>query len=138
MQLSPTPLNRLANSCLGAVPAVAGIAYAVQADRGVLRLAAGLAAIGFAVLAVRGYRLGVTCEHARMTVRGYLRTRVIDRERISDITDFPAVRWTDRTGRARWTPLVALRTSPGELPATRLHKERAVSRLRRWAQRGSG
>ncbi|MFD3958260.1 MULTISPECIES: hypothetical protein [Streptomyces] len=136
MQLSPTPLNRLANSCLGVVPAVAGIAYAVQADRGVLRLAAGLVVIAFAVLAVRGYRLGVTCEHVRMTVRGYLRTRVIDRERISEITDFPAVRWTDRTGRKRWTPLLALRTSPGEFPAIRLHKERAVSRLRRWAQRG--
>ncbi len=94
MQLSPTPLNRLANSCLGVVPAVAGIAYVVQADHGVLRFAAGLAVIAFAVLAVRGYRLGVTCEHARMTVRGYLRTRVIDRERISEVTDFPAVRWT--------------------------------------------
>ncbi|MFJ9684479.1 hypothetical protein ACIRRX_02155 [Streptomyces bacillaris] len=138
MQLSPPPLNRLANSCLGVVPAVAGIVYAAQADRGVLRLAAGLAAIGFAVLAVRGYRLGATCEHARMTVRGYLRTRVIDRECVSEITDFPAVRWTDRTGRARWTPLTALRTSPGEFPTFRLHKERAVGRLRRWAQRGSG
>lgn len=138
MQLSPTPLNRLANSCLGVVPAVAGIAYAAQADHAVSRLAAGLAVIAFAVLAVRGYRLGVTCEHARMTVRGYLRTRVIDREHISEVTDFPAVRWTDRTGRARWTPLVAFRTSPGEFPATRLRKERAVSRLRRWARRGHG
>ncbi|QCW77441.1 hypothetical protein EQG64_07965 [Streptomyces sp. S6] len=134
MQLSPTPLNRLANSCLGVVPAVAGIVYAVQADRGVLRLAAGLAVIAFCVLTVRG----VTCEHARMTVRGYLRTRVIDRERISEVTDFPAVRWTDHTGRARWTPLVAFRTSPGEFPATRLRKERAVSKLRRWARRGHG
>ncbi|MEV8049104.1 hypothetical protein [Streptomyces bacillaris] len=138
MQLSPTPLNRLANSCLGVVPAVAGIAYAAQADHAVSRLAAGLAVIAFAVLAVRGYRLGVTCEHARMTVRGYLRTRVIDREHISEVTDFPAVRWTDRTGRARWTPLVALRTSPGEFPATRLRKEHAVSKLRRWARRGQG
>ncbi|MFJ9569995.1 hypothetical protein [Streptomyces bacillaris] len=138
MQLSPTPLNRLANSCLGVVPAVAGIAYVVQADHGVLRFAAGLAVIAFAVLAVRGYRLGVTCEHARMTVRGYLRTRVIDRERISEVTDFPAVRWTAPSGRQRWTPLAALRTSPGEFPATRLHKERAVSKLRRWARRGQG
>ncbi|WP_145497812.1 hypothetical protein [Streptomyces sp. CFMR 7] len=138
MQLSPTPLNRLANSCLGVVPAVAGIAYAVQADRGVLRLAAGLAVIAFCVLAVRGYRLGVTCEHARMTVCGYLRTRVIDRERISEVTDFPAVRWTAPSGRQRWTPLVALRTSPGEFPATRLRKEHAVSKLRRWARRGQG
>ncbi|WP_435285308.1 hypothetical protein [Streptomyces bacillaris] len=110
----------------------------MQADHGVLRFAAGLVVIAFAVLAVRGYRLGVTCEHARMTVRGYLRTRVIDRERISEVTDFPAVRWTAPSGRQRWTPLVALRTSPGEFPATRLRKEHAVSKLRRWARRGQG
>ncbi|MYR95793.1 MULTISPECIES: hypothetical protein [unclassified Streptomyces] len=138
MECSPTTLNRLGNSGLGAVPAVAGIAYAVQADRGVLRLAAGLAVIAFSVLAVRGYRLGVTCEHSRMMVRGYLRTRVIDRERISEITDFPAVRWTARTGRQRWTPLMALRTSPGEFSSIRRHKERAVGGLRRWARRGRG
>ncbi|MEU3973666.1 hypothetical protein [Streptomyces bacillaris] len=138
MQLSPTPLNRLANSCLGVVPAVAGIAYAAQADHGVSRLVAGLVVIAFVVLAVRGYRLGVTCEHARMTVRGYLRTRVIDRERISEVTDFPAVRWTAPSGHQRWTPLMAFRTSPGEFSATRLSKEHAVSKLRRWARRGHG
>ncbi|WP_234425832.1 hypothetical protein, partial [Streptomyces kebangsaanensis] len=94
----------------------------------------GLAVIGFAVLAVRGYRLGVTCEHSRLVIRGYLRTRVIDRERIMEITDFPAVRWTVRNGRKRWTPLTAFMTSPGEISATRLHKDRAIGKLRQWAR----
>lgn len=138
MDLSPSTLNRLGNSILGVVPAVVSIAYTAQADRGVLRLVGSLAVIGFAVLAVRGYRLGVTYEHSRMMVRGYLRTRVIDRERISEITDFPAVRWAARNGRKRWTPLTAFMTSPGEFPATRLPKERAISRLRQWARRGRG
>lgn len=138
MDLSPSPLNRLGNSILGVVPAVVSIAYTAQADRGVLRLVGSLAMIGFAVLAVRGYRLGVTYELSRMIVRGYLRTRVIDRERISEITDFPAVRWAARNGRKRWTPLTAFMTSPGEFSATRLPKERAISRLRQWARRGRG
>lgn len=135
MDLSPSTLNRLGNSILGVVPAVVSIAYTAQADRGMLRLVGSLAVIGFGVLAVRGYRLGVTYEHSRMMVRGYLRTRVIDRERISEITDFPAVRWTARNGRKRWTPLTVFMTSPGEFSATRLPKERAISRLRQWARR---
>ncbi|GED89286.1 hypothetical protein TNCT6_63710 [Streptomyces sp. 6-11-2] len=134
MEQSTSTLNRLANSSLGVVPAVACTAYATQADTAVARLAAGLALIGFAVLAVRGYRLGVTCEHSRLVIRGYLRTRVIDRERITEITDFPAVRWTARNGRKRWTPLTAFMTSPGEISATRLHKDRVIGKLRRWAR----
>lgn len=138
MELSPSPLNRLGNSSVGVIPAVAGIAYTAQADRGVLRLAASLAVIGFGILAVRGYRLSVTCEHSRLLVRGYLHTRVIDRQRISEITDFPAVRWTARNGRKRWTPLAAFMTSSDESSATRFHKERAIRRLRQWARRGRG
>ncbi|QTE01204.1 hypothetical protein S1361_28000 [Streptomyces cyanogenus] len=135
MEQSRSTLNRLANSGLGAVPAVGCIAYAVQADTAVARLGGGLALIGFAVLAVRGYRLGVSCEHSRLVIRGYLRTRVIDRQRITEITDFPAVRWTAPNGRKRWTPLTAFMTSPGEIPATRLHKDRGIRKLRQWARR---
>ncbi|CAM5471966.1 hypothetical protein [Streptomyces aurantiogriseus] len=134
MELSPSALNRLANSSLGATPAVVGIAYAAQASTGIERLAACFAVSGFAILAVRGYRLGVTCEHSRMVVRGLVRTRVIARERITEITDFPAVRWTTQAGKTQWTPITALVTSSGEMSATRLHKERAIGKLRRWAR----
>jgi hypothetical protein len=128
-------VNRLANSSLGAVPAAAAVAYAAQASTGVSRLMACFTLIGFAILAVRGYRLGVTCEHDSLAIRGYLRTRVIERERISEITDFPAVRWTARKGGKRWTPVTAFVTSPSEASATRLHKAHVTGKLRRWAGR---
>ncbi|MET9450721.1 hypothetical protein [Streptomyces cinerochromogenes] len=134
MELSPLTLNRLANSLLGAGPAAGGIAYAVRADDVLSRLAACLAVIGFAVIAIRGYRLGVRCEQATLVIRGYLRTRVIARESITGITDFPAVRWTTHRGRKRWTPITAFMTSTGEISATRLHKERALGKLQRWAR----
>jgi hypothetical protein len=128
-------LNRLANSSLGAVPAVTAVAYVAQASSGFARLMACFVVIGFAILAVRGYRLGVTCERGRLTIRGYLRTRVITRECITEITDFPAVRWTARKGGKRWTPITGFMTSPSEASATRLHKAHATRKLRRWAER---
>ncbi|WP_392972008.1 hypothetical protein [Streptomyces sp. LN245] len=128
--------NRLANSGLGVAPAVVGLAYAVQAERGAPRLLAVLAVLGFAALAVRGCRLGVTYDHSRITIRGYLRTRVIDREHIKEVTDFPAVRWTARNGRERWTPLTAFLTNTGEFSTTRIHKERALKKLRQWVREG--
>ncbi|MFJ4847825.1 MULTISPECIES: hypothetical protein [unclassified Streptomyces] len=135
MEPSLSTPNRLANGGLGAVPAVAALVYATQAGGTLSRLVATAAAIAFAVLAVRGYRLDVTYAHTRMVVRGYLRTRTVDRARVTDITDFPAVRWTAHNGRSRWTPLTALMTSPGGTSATRLRKERALVRLRQWPRR---
>jgi hypothetical protein len=135
VELSPAMSNRLANSSLGAVPAATAVAYAAQAGTGFSRLTACFAVIGFAILAVRGYRLGVTCERGRLSIRGYLHTRVITRECITEITDFPAVRWTPRTGSKRWTPITAFMTSPSEASATRLHKAHATRKLRRWAGR---
>ncbi|GGW14638.1 hypothetical protein GCM10018980_63810 [Streptomyces capoamus] len=134
MELAPLMPNRLANSVLGVGPAVGGVVYAVQADGMLARVAACLAVTGFVVLAVRGYRLGVTCLPTALVVRGYLRTRVIARESITGITDFPAVRWTTRGGRRRWTPLTALMTSAGEVSGMRVQKERALGQLRRWAR----
>jgi hypothetical protein len=134
MEPSPLMLNRLANSALGAAPAAGGIAYVVQAGDPLPRLAACLVAIGFAVIAIRGYRLGVRCEHATLVIRGYLRTRVIARESITGITNFPAVRWTTHRGRKRWTPITAFMTSSDEISATRRHKEQALGKLRRWAR----
>ncbi|WP_329297874.1 hypothetical protein OG410_04305 [Streptomyces sp. NBC_00659] len=138
MEHSLSTRNRLGNSGLAVVPAVAATAYAVQADDSMPRLVAILAVLGFAALAVRGYRLGVTYDHSRITIRGYSRTRVIDRDHIKEVTDFPAVRWTARNGRERWTPLTAFMTSTGEFSTTRIHKERALKKLRQWVRRGGG
>jgi hypothetical protein len=46
------------------------------------------------VLACRGYRLAVETRSNALTVRGMLRTRVIPRAAISEVTDYPAVVWT--------------------------------------------
>lgn len=134
MELSPSPLNRIANSCLGAIPAVVGVAYATQASDGSARLVAWAAVIGLVFIAVRGYRLGVTCDNSKATIRGYVRTRVIMREHITAVSDLPAIRWTTGTGRKRWTPITAFMTSPSETTGTRLSKERITAKLRRWAR----
>lgn len=136
MELSATRPNRLANGCLGAVPAAACIAYATQATTPLPRLVACVLAVVSALLAGRGYRLGVTCSAGRLTVRGYLRTRVIPRERVVAVTAFPGVRWVGPSGRARWTPVTAFVPSPGENTAARERKESAVAWLRRWAAAG--
>lgn len=134
MELSPSTLNRLANSSLGAVPAAGSIAYGVQASDGLPRLVAWFAVMGLVLLAIRGYRLGVTCDNTKATIRGYLRTRVIEKERITGITAFPAVRWTTRTGHKRWTPIMAFVMSPGETTGNQLSKEHNTAKLRRWAR----
>ncbi|WP_238431445.1 hypothetical protein [Streptomyces cavernae] len=135
VDLSPPVLNRLANSSLGWVPMVACVAYGEQTGEAFPRAAAGAALLVFAVLAVRGYRLGLSWDTGTLIVRGYLRTRVIPRGSVTAVTDFPAVRWTTRTGRARWTPVVVLMTATAELAGIRDWKERSVRDLRRWARR---
>ncbi|MCX5352315.1 MULTISPECIES: hypothetical protein [Streptomyces] len=135
MELLPWRVNRVANSAPGVIPAVVAIAYLAQAGGILPRLLACLSLIGFAVIAVRGYRLGVRCEHRTLVVRGYLRTRVIARESITGITDFPAVRWTTPRGRKRWTPITAFMTNTTEISVSRRHKAQAVGKLRRWARR---
>lgn len=134
MELSPSTSNRLANSSLGAVPAVGGVAYGIQASDGFPRLAAWFAVIGLTLLAIRGYRLGVTCDNTKATIRGYLGTRVIEKQHITGITDFPAVRWTTRTGHKRWTPITAFMTGPSETAGTRLSKVSNTAKLRHWAR----
>jgi hypothetical protein len=70
-----------------------------------------------------------------VTVRGYLRTRVIPRDSITEITDFPAVRWTAPNGRKRWTPISALMTSSREPVRITEAKEDALAQLRQWVTR---
>ncbi len=69
MELSPSRLGRVANSSLGVIPAVASVAYGAQAAAVYPRLAACVALLASVVIAVRGYRLGVTCQNAEVTVR---------------------------------------------------------------------
>ncbi|MER8043127.1 hypothetical protein [Streptomyces sp. NPDC094032] len=126
MDLLPTVPNRIANASLGVVPSVA---FVLQASEAGWALAAALACLP---LAVRGWRMGVRCEQGHLVVRGLVWSRRIERGRITGLTDFPAVRWIDRGGRRRWTPVLALVRASGEPASADDRKRENEARLRRW------
>ncbi|MFD0475217.1 hypothetical protein ACFQ0B_48440 [Nonomuraea thailandensis] len=91
-------------------------------------------------LVVRGFRLGVVCRPATVTVRGYLRSRTIP---IKDVIDFPevlllSIRWRDRKGRRRKTPIVAFSTLGSELAFVSREAARCAKELKRWVHRHQG
>ncbi|GAA2758435.1 hypothetical protein F4554_005523 [Actinopolymorpha rutila] len=135
--LRPLVATRLANGALGLCVVVA--AGGVFSEFGpsllglVLTAACGSAGL---VLAVRGYRSGVLCEHGRVTVRGFLWTRTIARSHIVEVTDFPAIRWQTESGRPRWTPITTLMVDSRQLPYVNTHNLRSIGELRRWTRRG--
>jgi hypothetical protein len=94
-----------------------------------------LLAVGV-VLAVRGYRMGVRYDDTAVTVYGLLRTRVILKASIVEITPFPAVRWRAASGRLRWTPVTAFLESSRGLRFVNAHNQRCVDHLGEWADRG--
>ena len=132
MELRPTAVNRVAHAGLGLVPGVLAAGEGVRATGAADRVTAGVIAVLCAVLAVRGYRLGVRCAAGRLTVRGWLWTRTIERDRVTEVTGFPAVRWTAPSGRRRWTPVGAFVSDGGELAAVRRSKRDNRAALRRW------
>jgi hypothetical protein len=132
MELSPSRWGRIANSSLGVVPAAVSILYEAQATAVYPRLAVCLVLMVSAVITVRGYRLSVSCKNSEMTVRGYLRTRTIPRSSITEITDFPAARWTDPSGRRRWSPIWVFHVGPHETARITASKNRNIATLRHW------
>jgi hypothetical protein len=62
-----------------------------------------------------------------------LRTRVIPRAAITQITDDPAIIWTDADGKKRWTPVIAFLTPSRTLPRVAQHHTMCVNRLQHWA-----
>jgi hypothetical protein len=131
VRLRPGPVNRLANSLPGTVLAAFGLAALVFGDRAA-RAAGVLALLGI-VLAIRGYRLAAETHHDTVTIHGLLRTRVIPRAAITQITDYPAIIWTNPDGKKRWSPVVAFLTPPRTLPRITEHHTMSVNRLREWA-----
>ncbi|MFF4253710.1 hypothetical protein ACFY1L_21135 [Streptomyces sp. NPDC001663] len=137
MEILPPTVARVACAAPWAVPAAGAVAYGAGSADALSRCAAAIVVALSAMLAVRGYRIGVRCEADRLVVRGLLWTRVIPRQRIRAVTDFPAVRWRTATGRSRWTPVTAFMSGGGEFASLGEAKAQCVARLRRWA-RGSG
>jgi hypothetical protein len=117
----------------GTVLVALGLATLIVGD-GPVRAAGVLALIGI-VLASRGYRLAVETRSDSITVWGMVRTRVIPRASITEITNYPAIVWTDPTGRRRWSPVLAFQTPSRALPGVAENHAACVKRLRQWARR---
>jgi len=127
----PLLISRLA--C--AVPGGAGVVFgavllAGSQDVVAVVVSAALIVLG-AVVAVRGYRLGVTCRDGQVLVRGLSWSRTVRADRVTELTLFPALRWEADTGRARWTPILAFWSTGGELPFVLRHNEECVDQLAR-------
>ena len=131
VRLRPRPVNRLANSTPGAVLVGFGLA-ALVVGHGATKAAGVLAVLGV-VLAVRGYRLAAETHTDTVTIYGMLRTRAIPRAAITQITDDPAIIWTDPAGKKRSTPVLAFKTPTRTLPGVAQHHTMCVNRLRQWA-----
>jgi hypothetical protein len=86
-------------------------------------------------LAVRAYRAGVVLEPEAILVRGFFRSRRIPRAQVTEITEFPAVRWKRADGRARWSPIFVFLDELRTLPFIRRHNEASIQRLQAWNDR---
>ncbi|MEV8377109.1 hypothetical protein AB0P21_30490 [Kribbella sp. NPDC056861] len=92
-----------------------------------------LVCVGAAVyLAMLGWRLGVVFDADGIEVNGLLRSRRIAKEEIVAITNFPAVRWKNADGKARWTPIFAFANPGRVIPLVERHNEAAISILQDW------
>jgi hypothetical protein len=137
VELTPLPLTKLAHASLGVAAMGFGVGLWVDGFTPELiarALAAALLGVG-AVIAVRSLRIGLECRDGVVRVRGLLRTRVVPRATIEEITGLPALRWRDSEGRRRWTPIVFLSDSPGAFSHFRRHNAAELDRLRRWITR---
>lgn len=138
MDILPPTTARVACAAPWALVAAGSVVFGASSTDVLSRCGAGAVLALGAILAVRGYRLGVRCEADRLVVRGLLRTRVIPRRRIRAVTGFPAVRWVTGAGRVRWTPVTAFMSGGGELASVRAAKAQCLARLRRWARVSGG
>jgi hypothetical protein len=105
MIFRPLPATRVANAAPGLALAVLGIAAISEATAAPQRFLGGALLAVSAIVAVRGYRMAVEVHENSVVVRGLLRTRTVPRAAIRSVTLYPAVRWQNRRGAARWTPL---------------------------------
>jgi hypothetical protein len=132
VEIRPLLITRIASMLPGGVLIGFGVEWWFEAtgDRDLVG-AVVLAAVGV-VLAVRGYRLAVRYDSETLTVRGMFRSRRIQKSSIRDITVFPAVRWSSRSGRTVWTPIIAFAELNTVIPPVERRNEQAIGELERW------
>ena len=84
------------------------------------------------VLTVRWIRAGVVIHTDEITVRGYVWSRTIRRARITEVTARKWIRWTDRTGLERDTPLSIFWNERYPTPGMIAHNDRVVLEIAEW------
>jgi len=104
--------------------AVAPIPVALRAFFGAASVALGVA------LSWRASHMFVEVHDRMLTVHGWLRPLLIPVDRVTGVTTFPAVVWTDERGRSRWSPLWMLATDRQFGPVQR-HNLAGLERLAR-------
>jgi len=129
--LVPARTTRVANSAPGSGLIALGLLLDIESSLAV----AALVALGVA-LAVRGFRLAVVLDGEHLLVRGFLRSRRIDRATVESSalsrSNPVLLRWRDRRGRRRWTPLWAISTPAGTLFFAAATAEENAAVLRQW------
>jgi hypothetical protein len=129
VELTPLPVTRFANAVPGLLVLTLG-ALSAYGEGVPSVVTGGLVAAG-AVVAVRGYRAGVTVTDRDVVIHGPVLTRTIARDLVDSISDWPAVIWRSPLPAPQHSRIVAFRTGSRARPAVRDHNAECVARLRR-------
>lgn len=96
---------------------------------------AALLLVASAYVVARSFRMRVCLSDGKLEVCGWLWSRTIAASAVTEVTDFPAIRWRDASDRQRWTPIIGLMSSGRELGFITRHNDEQVRHLRRWVKR---
>ncbi|SEG96943.1 hypothetical protein SAMN05444920_110161 [Nonomuraea solani] len=98
------------------------------------------AAAASLIFVVRGFLMSVVCAPDAITVRGYPRSRTIPIADVLELDDglLFLLRWQDRRGRRRGTPVIAFTAPPSTLAFVVRHNDDCAARLREWIGRHRG
>jgi hypothetical protein len=136
VDLKPLLISRVMHILLWLGLGVLGVVFWVgrrdQAPLGVVLAGIGLCAAAAVYLAVRAYRLGARYGPEEIEVRGFVLSRRIAKARITQITNFPAVRWQSEAGKARWTPIFSFYSLDRVATFVERHNEESIERLLEW------
>ena len=131
--LLPPPVQRVASSGPGLAVVFIGLAAFQYGFEWWLSSSTVLTG---AWIAIRGYRMAVTCDGWSITVRGQLHTQKIAKGDISaihtNIDGLPAILWRRPGGRKRWSPILAFSGSKRDLSHFHERKIEQLERIRRW------
>lgn len=115
---------------------VALIAVRAMAIPGSWTALAFIASAGMAVLfGVRSWRQSVTLAPDRIVVRGFLWSRTVSRDRVTGVSDFGWLVWTDARARKFLSPLTVFWIVPGALHRYSEHAARGLQRTQMWARK---